>query len=98
MDGGGYADRRHPRAHRVPTSSSPRLWAFCVGRSSTASPTAYVTEELFGQIVRDHQPERALRAGQRGGGRHRPRIPQAIVTAIDDEVAGTKAYDQETRP
>ncbi|MEI2641756.1 MAG: hypothetical protein V9G10_05340 [Candidatus Nanopelagicales bacterium] len=40
------------------------------GAQWSASPTAYVTEDLYGQIVRERQPERALRAGQRGGGHH----------------------------
>ena len=90
MDGGGYAVGDTLELTGADTTAT--VVGLLRGAQFNASPTAYVTDELFGQIVKTINPNVpfvpvnavAVQTDD----------PQAVAAAISDEVAGTKAYEK----
>ncbi|MBK6762224.1 MAG: ABC transporter permease [Micrococcales bacterium] len=92
MDGGGY--EVGDTLDLTAAEKKLTVVGLLRGAQFNASPTAYLTEEVYGELVRVTNPNvpfvpvNAV-AVQTGGD------PAAVVNAINQEVAGTKAYTKD---
>jgi putative ABC transport system permease protein len=92
MDGGGYAIG--DTLELTGADQQATVVGLLRGAQFNASPTAYLTQDLFGEIVRATNPNvpfvpvNAVAVVSEGD-------PATVVAAINEQVPGTKAYTKE---